>query len=129
MDTLAENRQKDDWSYYYALYHMLAHWAAFLALFVLLVTLGVQWNTPRLPRVAHSRGAALGLVVLGLVEIQLLRCLWKENKYLLRKLPLANRAPELVEWLLHKNPWLTFSLAVLATVAFTAWDVLLVFNW
>jgi hypothetical protein len=52
MNLSGENHQKEDWSYHYALHHMLAHWAAFLTIFVLLVTLGVIWNTAQTPRVA-----------------------------------------------------------------------------
>ena len=39
------NRQKEDWSFYYALYHMLAHWTAYLTILVLLLTVGVLWST------------------------------------------------------------------------------------
>jgi hypothetical protein len=138
-----ENRQKEDWLYYYALYHMLAHWTAFLAISVLLVTLGVQWNTTQKaeaiaspgfqswlanPRVAHPCGAALGLAILCFVEFHLLWCILEENTYLLRKLPISAREPELIQPF-HRHPTLLTLLIALGTTALTAWDIALVFGW
>ncbi len=123
-----EDRQKEDWSYYYALYHMLAHWTAFLTILVLLITLGVLWNSAQIPRVAHPGGAAIGLAVLCGVELYLLWCIFNESAYLLRKLPISAREPELIEPL-HKHPVLIFSLIGLGALAFTVWDVSLVLDW
>jgi hypothetical protein len=128
MSVPGENRQNPDWPYYYALYHMLAHWAAFLGVFVLLVTFGVQWNTTQNPRVAHPYGAALGLVVLCAVELWLVWCIFRESTYLLRKLPISTREPELIEPL-HGHPKLIFLVLGLGIIAFTFWDVSLVLGW
>ena len=129
MSIPGDNRRKEDWPYYYALYHMLAHWTAFLTILVLLVTLGVQWNVAQKSRgVAHPWGAAIGLAVLCGVELYLLWCISKESAYLLRKLPISAREPELIEPL-HKHPVLIFSLIGLGALAFTVWDVSLVLDW
>jgi hypothetical protein len=123
-----DDRQKEDWSYYYALYHMLTHWGAFVAIFVLLVTIGVLWNSVQSPRVAHPMFATLGLAVLCVVELYLLRCIYKESAYLLRKLPIAERPAELIEWLLHKHPTEHFWGIAVGVLAFTGCDIYMAFN-
>lgn len=50
------------------------------------------------------------------------------NAYLLRKLPLAAREPELIE-VIHERPILSFGVIVFGTACFTVWDVLLVLGW
>lgn len=119
-----DDRQKEDWTYYYALYHMLAHWGGFSAIFVLLVTLGVQWNVAN-PRVPYPRMAVFGLAILCAVELHLVWRIYKESDYLLRKLPIAERPAELVEPL-HEYKTLIFSFIGLGTVGFAVWDIVLV---
>ena len=127
MSTTDEHRQKEDWSYYYALYHMLAHWAAYLTILVLLLTVPVLWNTSQSAAHPHPIGAAVSLAALCGVEIYLVWRISKESNYLLRKLPLSSRPPALIEPL-HKHGTMIFIGIGFAPVAFTLWDILLIFG-
>jgi hypothetical protein len=127
-----ENLTNPDWSYYWALYHMLAHWTGFLGVFVLLVTFAVQWNTTNTiqkPRVAYPVFATIGLVVLCGAEFYLVRCIAKESTYLLGKVPISDRAPGLIEPLHGKYlRKVTFAVILGAPLGFTLWDIAMAFG-
>ena|SRR5713226_8856296 len=107
---------------------MLAHWTDYLTILVLLLTVGVLWSTSQSAKIAHPVSAAVGLAVLCGVEIYLVWCISKESDYLLLKLPISGRPPQLIEPL-HKHGTAIFIGIGCAAVAFTLWDISLIFGW